>query len=282
MGLFGGGGGAAVDLASPSAIGNTTPNTGAFTTLSFAPAANATGLSSSSYSLTGSNAQSLVSLSGTWNTTGTPTAILLNITNTQSNSSSKLMDLRIGNNSVYSFGRGTFSIKAPSGIASTLAIYATATNSNSGASGPNCIDIFNESSVRTAFIRKDGLIASSQIGTVDDQTAALVDSSFAAANWPAGLNLASNVLVGWSSGTYWWNGKDTGLRRNSAGAIEVNNGTAGTFRDLIVRNFRMSAPTGVPATAGATGTEGSIRWDADYIYICTGTNTWKRVAIATW
>ena len=42
MGFFGGGG-ASVDLASPSAIGNTTPNTGAFTTLSFAPANNTTG-----------------------------------------------------------------------------------------------------------------------------------------------------------------------------------------------------------------------------------------------
>ena len=93
---FFGGGGAAVDLASPSAIGSTTPNTGAFTTLSFAPAANATGLSSSSYSLTGSNAQSLVSLSGTWNTTGTPSAILLNITNTASNSNSNLINLQTG------------------------------------------------------------------------------------------------------------------------------------------------------------------------------------------
>ena len=33
MGFFGGGGGASVDLASPSAIGSTTPNTGAFTSL---------------------------------------------------------------------------------------------------------------------------------------------------------------------------------------------------------------------------------------------------------
>jgi hypothetical protein len=37
-----------------------------------------------------------------------------------------------------------------------------------------------------------------------------------------------------------------------------------------------------PATAGATGTAGDIRYDADYIYVCTATNTWKRAAIATW
>jgi hypothetical protein len=37
-----------------------------------------------------------------------------------------------------------------------------------------------------------------------------------------------------------------------------------------------------PASAGAAGTDGQIGWDANFIYICTGTNTWKRVAIATW
>jgi hypothetical protein len=37
-----------------------------------------------------------------------------------------------------------------------------------------------------------------------------------------------------------------------------------------------------PASASATGTAGEIAWDADYIYVCVATNTWKRVAIATW
>jgi hypothetical protein len=37
-----------------------------------------------------------------------------------------------------------------------------------------------------------------------------------------------------------------------------------------------------PASAGATGTTGEIAWDANYIYVCTATNTWKRTAIATW
>ena len=46
--------------------------------------------------------------------------------------------------------------------------------------------------------------------------------------------------------------------------------------DLIV-----TAPT-VPGSAGATGTVGMISWDSSYIYICIATNTWKRVAIATW
>ena len=37
-----------------------------------------------------------------------------------------------------------------------------------------------------------------------------------------------------------------------------------------------------PASASATGTTGEICWDANYIYVCTATNTWKRTAIATW
>ena len=44
----------------------------------------------------------------------------------------------------------------------------------------------------------------------------------------------------------------------------------------------VSVPTKTPASASATGTTGTITWDASYIYICTATDTWKRVAISTW
>jgi hypothetical protein len=37
-----------------------------------------------------------------------------------------------------------------------------------------------------------------------------------------------------------------------------------------------------PATAGAAGTQGSICWDASYIYVCTATNTWRRIAHSSW
>jgi len=38
----------------------------------------------------------------------------------------------------------------------------------------------------------------------------------------------------------------------------------------------------VPANASATGTIKQIAVDTDYIYVCTATDTWKRVAITTW
>jgi len=37
-----------------------------------------------------------------------------------------------------------------------------------------------------------------------------------------------------------------------------------------------------PTTASSNGTAGDIRYDADYVYICIATNTWKRAALATW
>jgi len=37
-----------------------------------------------------------------------------------------------------------------------------------------------------------------------------------------------------------------------------------------------------PASAGAAGNQGDICWDADYVYVCTATNTWKRAELLTW
>lgn len=45
---------------------------------------------------------------------------------------------------------------------------------------------------------------------------------------------------------------------------------------------QIAVNAGTPASASATGTAGDVAWDADYIYVCTATDTWKRVAIATW
>ncbi len=37
-----------------------------------------------------------------------------------------------------------------------------------------------------------------------------------------------------------------------------------------------------PVSATDTGNAGDICWDANYIYICVATNTWKRSAISSW
>lgn len=37
-----------------------------------------------------------------------------------------------------------------------------------------------------------------------------------------------------------------------------------------------------PATAGATGTAGDYAVESGFAYFCVATDTWERVAIATW
>lgn len=50
----------------------------------------------------------------------------------------------------------------------------------------------------------------------------------------------------------------------------------------LASGLSINLASSTPASASATGTTGQITWDANYIYVCTATNTWKRVAIATW
>lgn len=53
--------------------------------------------------------------------------------------------------------------------------------------------------------------------------------------------------------------------------------------DLIadVQYLRMPN-SNTPASAAASGVQGQITWDTNYIYVCVAANTWKRVAISTW
>jgi hypothetical protein len=74
--------------------------------LALAPPANTVAVDVTNYSLTGSSTQSMVNLAGTWNTTGAPTAIKANITDTASNAASLLMDLQVGGSSKFSVTKG--------------------------------------------------------------------------------------------------------------------------------------------------------------------------------
>ena len=65
------------------------------------------------------------------------------------------------------------------------------------------------------------------------------------------------------------------------GYIGLGNKTPQVRLDMSSDVLRLRTPK-TPATAGAIGHQGSIAWDANYIYVCVATNTWKRAAIATW
>ena len=51
---------------------------------------------------------------------------------------------------------------------------------------------------------------------------------------------------------------------------------------LTTGQMDIAALNTAPASASGTGTLGEIRYTADYIYVCTATNTWKRSALSTW
>jgi hypothetical protein len=71
------------------------------------------------------------------------------------------------------------------------------------------------------------------------------------------------------------------LAGDAAMEIDAPAGVEFTGGITVADDLTLSSPT-VPASASATGVAGTVSWDADYIYICTATDTWKRVAISTW
>jgi len=48
------------------------------------------------------------------------------------------------------------------------------------------------------------------------------------------------------------------------------------------RDAAVVSRTAVPSTATSTGTVGQIAFDTTHLYVCVATDTWRRVAIATW
>jgi len=73
------------------------------------------------------------------------------------------------------------------------------------------------------------------------------------------------------------------LRCDQSGRLLVGTSSDSGGALLQVNGNRIRVATAkTPSSASDTGTAGEICWDADYIYVCTATNTWKRTAISTW
>jgi hypothetical protein len=72
-------------------------------------------------------------------------------------------------------------------------------------------------------------------------------------------------------------------RIDTSGRLLVGTSSNSGGARLQVNDNRIRIATAkTPASASVTGTAGEICWDANYIYVCTATNTWKRTAISTW
>ena len=97
--------------------------------------------------------------------------------------------------------------------------------------------------------------------------------------YQSGLRMSNTPIISWTSGSNNLSGFDLGLYRNAAGVLEINNGTAGQFRDLRIRDLITTLAT--PASSTAACTAGTYEADANFIYICTSTNNWRRVALTS-
>jgi hypothetical protein len=109
-----------------------------------------------------------------------------------------------------------------------------------------------------------------------------------------GVGVAKSINAGESGSTHNFTGGDGGSGstifaiKDNAGANKVlvsGVGAVAIDGSLSITTssnaFRITTAQ-TPASASATGTSGTICWDTSYIYVCTATNTWKRVAISTW
>lgn len=77
-------------------------------------------------------------------------------------------------------------------------------------------------------------------------------------------------------------GTNTGIHYDSSNnRVALGGLTPLTTVDIAADSVRVRNSK-TPASATATGIQGEIAWDANYIYVCTATNTWVRAALSTW
>lgn len=68
----------------------------------------------------------------------------------------------------------------------------------------------------------------------------------------------------------------------AAGTVWMNSATGQLYLHDGTGDKEIAVNAGVPASASAAGVTGQVAWDADHFYVCIATDTWKRVAVATW
>ena len=82
---------------------------------------------------------------------------------------------------------------------------------------------------------------------------------------------------------YWYDNLNNVARMyiDANGKVGIATTSPSVLLDVNSNTIRLRTAR-TPASASAAGDQGSICWDDSYIYVCTATNTWKRVAISTW
>lgn len=105
-------------------------------------------------------------------------------------------------------------------------------------------------------------------------------STAGAANWYTGM--PDSDIRG--DGTEYFIGtsnSDPKLWIETTGNVGIGTDAPTELLDINSDTLRLRTAK-TPASATATGAAGEICWDADYVYVCVATDTWKRSALTTW
>ena len=193
----------------------------------------------------GSLSGSALNIAQTWNTTGTPTALKLNVTNTSSNASSKLMDLQVnGTSQFYVTKDGNIRLQS-GGITGFNNGYSV-----SSADGSTAISLNGSYGWSDLKLFRDASDTLAQRRGSNAQTFRLYNTYTDANNYErAGLNWSSNVLsIGTENG-------GTGSARNLAfmtgSTTRMTIDTSGNA--ILLKGQGFSASGGGQGPTGPTG-----------------------------
>lgn len=125
---------------------------------------------------------------------------------------------------------------------------------------------------------RGGLLLAAKAGS--ETTSILLNSSTGFTFWELSFNSTTgNLSIHSSSNNKKLDLLSDGLQ--TLGNVGIGNTSQTAKLDVSSDIIRLRTAK-TPASAGAAGNAGDICWDADYVYVCVATNTWKRSALSTW
>lgn len=71
------------------------------------------------------------------------------------------------------------------------------------------------------------------------------------------------------------------LRVDASGRLGIGTTAPSGLLDVADDKIRIRTAR-TPASATASGTQGEIAWDANFVYVCVATNAWRRAALSAW
>jgi hypothetical protein len=172
-------------------------------------------------------------------------------------------------------------IQATTGATTVLELITTAAEGRVG-TRTNTPLVLKSNNIERLRIDSSGNVG---IGTSSPTVNFEVRDSTNGANLLVGGSGTLNIMRVWggaadalSIGT---NGTE-GIYLDTSANVLIGTNTSGASKLVVADDSIQINTAKTPASAAATGTTGEFAWDASYFYICTATNTWRRVAHATW